>query len=153
MPTQSDTGASGSSTTARNVTVCTPDHLHREMALAAIDLGLHVLAEKPLDTTVDGCQTIINAVNSKGVLLQVDFHKRFDPEHRAVERAIRQGRMGDVLYGYAWMEDRIEVPVDWFPSPYKCNATDHCWVPGASSMSAYSTNFAVRCRVSANRPR
>src|SRR5207244_3434386 len=42
------------------VTVCKPDHLHREMALAAIERGLHVLVEKPLDTTVEGCQEIID---------------------------------------------------------------------------------------------
>lgn len=97
------------------VTIVTPDHLHREMALEAISRGLHVLAEKPLDTTSEGCREIIEAARAKNVLLQVDFHKRFDPEHRAVERAIRQGRLGTPLYGYAWMEDRIEVPVDWFP--------------------------------------
>ncbi len=97
------------------VTIVTPDHLHREMALEAIERGLHVLVEKPLDTTAVGCREIMDAARRKGVLLQVDFHKRYDPEHRAVERAIRQGRMGQVLYGYAWMEDRIEVPVDWFP--------------------------------------
>lgn len=97
------------------VTIVTPDHLHREMALEAIARGLHVLVEKPLDTTSAGCREIRDAAERAGVLLQVDFHKRYDPEHRAVERAIRQGRMGSVLYGYAWMEDRIEVPVDWFP--------------------------------------
>ena len=97
------------------VTIVTPDHLHREMAMEAIARGLHVLVEKPLDTTSAGCREIVEAAKRRGVLLQVDFHKRFDPEHRAVERAIRQGRMGKVLYGYAWMEDRIEVPVDWFP--------------------------------------
>lgn len=97
------------------VTVVTPDHLHREMALAAIERGIHVLVEKPLDVTVEGCREIIDAARKKGVLLQVDFHKRFDPEHRQVERAIREGRMGDILYGYAWMEDRIEIPADWFP--------------------------------------
>src|SRR5437899_1802494 len=43
------------------VTVVTPDHLHREMALAALERGLHVLVEKPLDTTVEGCQEIIDA--------------------------------------------------------------------------------------------
>jgi predicted dehydrogenase len=97
------------------VTIVTPDHLHRDMALEAIARGLHVLVEKPLDTTSAGCRKIVDAANQAGVLLQVDFHKRYDPEHRAVERAIRQGRMGQILYGYAWMEDRIEVPVDWFP--------------------------------------
>lgn len=97
------------------VTVCTPDHLHREMALAAIERGIHVLVEKPLDTASEGCREIARAAKKKGVLLQVDYHKRYDPEHRQVERAIRQGRMGQILYGYAWMEDRIEVPADWFP--------------------------------------
>src|SRR5215831_8378047 len=42
------------------VSICTPDHLHREMALAAIDRGLHVLVEKPMDTTSAGCQEIID---------------------------------------------------------------------------------------------
>jgi predicted dehydrogenase len=97
------------------VTIVTPDHLHREMALEAISRGLHVLVEKPLDTTSAGCRQMVEAADRAGVLLQVDFHKRYDPEHRSVERAIRQGRMGAPLYGYAWMEDRIEVPVDWFP--------------------------------------
>lgn len=97
------------------VAVVTPDHLHREMTLAAIERGLHVLVEKPLDTTAGGCREIVESTRAKGVLLQVDFHKRFDPEHRAVERAMRQGRLGAPLYGYAWMEDRIEVPADWLP--------------------------------------
>ncbi len=97
------------------VVVCTPDHLHREMALEAIRRGLHVLVEKPLDTTSAGCREIRDAAKKAGVLLAVDFHKRFDPEHRALERSVRQGKMGQVLYGYAWMEDRIEVPLDWFP--------------------------------------
>jgi predicted dehydrogenase len=110
------------------VTIVTPDHLHREMALAAIERGLHVLVEKPLDTTVEGCRQIIDAAKAKGVLLQVDFHKRFDPEHRAVERAIRQGRMGQILYGYAWMEDRIEIPVDWFP--HWAGASSPAWFLG-----------------------
>lgn len=110
------------------VTIVTPDHLHREMALAATGQGLHVLVEKPLDTTVAGCQQIIDAAAAKGVLLQVDFHKRFDPEHRQVERAIRQGRTGQILYGYAWMEDRIEVPVDWFP--HWAGASSPAWFLG-----------------------
>ena len=36
------------------VTVATPDHLYREMTLAAIDKGLHVLVEKPVDTSITG---------------------------------------------------------------------------------------------------
>ncbi|MFQ6130894.1 MAG: Gfo/Idh/MocA family protein [Armatimonadota bacterium] len=95
-------------------TVVTPDHLHREMAVACLEAGKHVLVEKPLDTTVEGCQAIIDAAADAGKLLMVDFHKRLDPYHLEMRRMIAEGEIGRVQYGYAHMEDRIEVPRDWF---------------------------------------
>jgi predicted dehydrogenase len=97
------------------VTVVTPDHLHREIAVYCAKAGKHVLVEKPLDVTVAGCREMIAAAKGANVLLQVDFHKRYDPEHEQVQIAVRNGDLGDILYGYAHMEDRIEVPADWFP--------------------------------------
>ncbi len=97
------------------VTVVTPDHLHRQMALEALGRGIPVLVEKPLDTTVEGCEEIIEAAESKGLLLEVDFHKRYDPYHVELHSLAREGKFGEIEYGYAWMEDRIEVPRDWFP--------------------------------------
>jgi predicted dehydrogenase len=97
------------------VAIATPDHLHRDIAIACAQAGKHILVEKPLDVTVEGCRAMIAAANQAGVLLQVDFHKRYDPEHEQVQAAVRNGDMGEVLYGYAHMEDRIEVPADWFP--------------------------------------
>ncbi len=113
------------------VSIATPDHLHREMALAAIESGKHVLIEKPMDTTEEGCRAIIRAAEEKGVLLQVDFHKRYDPEHQALERAAKQGDMGDLLYGYCWMEDRLEVPVDWLSE----------WAPSSSPVWFLGVHF------------
>ena len=55
-------------------------------------------------------------------LLQVDFHKRYDPDHQAIERRVQAGELGDVLYGSVYMEDRIEVPSEWFPH----------WAPNSS---------------------
>jgi len=97
------------------VSVATPDHLHREIAVAAARAGMHVLVEKPLDVTVEGCAEMVRAAKDAGVLLQVDFHKRYDPDHQAIERRVRSGDLGDVLYGSVYMEDRIEVPSEWFP--------------------------------------
>lgn len=97
------------------VSIATPDHLHRDIAIACARAGKHVLVEKPLDVTVAGCLAMIDAARTSGVLLQVDFHKRYDPEHEQVQLAVRAGELGDILYGYAHMEDRIEVPLDWFP--------------------------------------
>ena len=104
------------------VSIATPDHLHRQVAVTAAKAGKHVLVEKPLDITVEGCQEIVDAAKSTNVLLQVDFHKRYDPDHQAIERRVREGELGDLLYGSAYMEDRIEVPSKWFPN----------WAPNSS---------------------
>ncbi len=104
------------------VTIVTPDHLHRPMALAALERGLHVLVEKPMDTTTEGCNQLIEAAEKADRLLQVDFHKRYDPEHINMRGEYAAGKLGEALYGYVHMEDRIEVPVDWFPG----------WAPDSS---------------------
>jgi predicted dehydrogenase len=104
------------------VSVATPDHLHREIAVAAARAGKHVLVEKPLDITVAGAAEMVRAAGDAGVLLQVDFHKRYDPDHQAIERRVRAGDLGDILYGSVHMEDRIEVPSEWFPH----------WAPASS---------------------
>jgi len=110
------------------ITVATPDFLHRQIALDGLARGCHVLVEKPLDTTVAGCREIEAAAQARGLLLQVDFHKRYDAYHKEMERAVREGKIGHVLYGYAWMEDRVEVPRDWFPG--WAPKSSPCWFLG-----------------------
>jgi predicted dehydrogenase len=92
------------------VSVVTPDHTHRDIVCDALATGCHVLVEKPMDTSLDGCRKMIAVAKENGLLLQVDFHKRFDPYHAALRQAVREGQLGRLLYGYAWMEDRISVP-------------------------------------------
>lgn len=95
------------------VTVVTPDHLHKPICIAAAAAGKHVLVEKPLDVTIEGCRAMIDAAKKANVLLQVDFHKRYDPDHIALEQRVSSGEYGKVLYGSVCMEDRIEVPSEW----------------------------------------
>ena len=98
------------------VAVCTPDFLHREITVEALDAGKHVLVQKPMDVTVEGCEAMLKAAEENGVLLEVDLHKRFDPPHRKLKEAIEAGCLGQIQYGYAWIEDRIEVPTEWLRS-------------------------------------
>lgn len=95
------------------VTVATPDHLHRDMTLEALKRGIHVLVEKPLDVTVEGCLEIAERARQERVLVQVDFHKRFDPHVIDVRDQLAAGGIGTPQYGYAYMEDQIVVPADW----------------------------------------
>lgn len=97
------------------VAVVTPDHLHKEIVLDATSRKLHILCQKPLSTSGTEGQQMVAAARQAGVMLFVDFHKRYDPAHRTLKKDIEQGKLGEILYGDVYMEDRIEVPVDWFP--------------------------------------
>jgi len=71
------------------ITVAAPTHLHREVALAAIARGVHVLVEKPIASTVEEGQEIIDAARSAGVTLMVGHVERFNPAVEAIKEAIR----------------------------------------------------------------
>jgi predicted dehydrogenase len=97
------------------LTVVTPDPFHHDIVMAAAEAGVHVQSEKPLDVTVEGCREMTEACARAGVLLMVDFHKRYDEYHLAMKEKLVAGDLGQIQYGYCHMEDRIEVPRDWFP--------------------------------------
>jgi len=124
MPTYTDYKEMIEKEKPDGVTVATPDFLHRRIALDALGAGCHVLVEKPMDVTTAGCIEMKECAERKGLLLQVDFHKRYDPYHRKAYDAIRSGSIGEVQYAYAFMEDKIIVPRDWFPN----------WAPQSSSL-------------------
>ncbi|HID05964.1 MAG TPA: Gfo/Idh/MocA family oxidoreductase, partial [Armatimonadetes bacterium] len=70
------------------VSIVTPDFAHREIAVAAAQAGKHILVEKPLATTIEDCEAIINAAKQANVKLMVDFHNRFNPPHIRVKEAL-----------------------------------------------------------------
>lgn len=97
------------------ISVVTPDAFHADIVLYGLEQGLHVLCEKPMATTMEDCYKIIEAKKQRpDQMLMVDFHKRYDLYHIELERTIREGKLGKIQYGYAYMEDRIEVSRDWF---------------------------------------
>lgn len=62
--------------------IAAPDPFHPQLAVAALDAGLHVMCEKPLALTVDGCDQIASARDRSGRVVQVAYMKRYDPAFR-----------------------------------------------------------------------
>ncbi len=116
IETYNDINALLKTTKPQAVTVATPDHLHQEVVVECLGKGIHVLVEKPMDTTVKGCQEMVAAANASECLLQVDFMKRNDLYHLHLKQTVDTDGLGRIAYGYAWMEDKIEVPRDWLPA-------------------------------------
>ena len=56
---------------------------------------------------------MVDLAAKKNALLQVDFHKRYDPYNIDAMRKVREGKLGEPYYAYAYMEDKIVVPTKW----------------------------------------
>lgn len=68
------------------IVIAAPDAFHPDLAIAALEAGLHVLCEKPLALTLAGCDRIAAARDRSGRVLQVAYMKRHDPAYkRALE--------------------------------------------------------------------
>lgn len=61
------------------VIVAVPTTAHEEVALKAVDAGVHVFVEKPLAADVAGADRILHAARSRGVLVQTGHVERFNP--------------------------------------------------------------------------
>lgn len=61
------------------VVVAVPTVTHEEVALAAIDAGVHVFVEKPLAADLASADRMLHAARSRGVLVQTGHVERFNP--------------------------------------------------------------------------
>src|SRR6202030_4301042 len=71
------------------VSIAAPTHLHRDIALACIARGVHVLVEKPIASTVAEGEDIIMAARHAGLTLMIGHVERFNPAVQAIAEAIR----------------------------------------------------------------
>jgi predicted dehydrogenase len=78
------------------VDVCTPQHLHRDIVVAAARAGKHILCEKPIAATPADAAAMIEAADAAGVVLAVVHNYLFFPEIVAARRLIDEGRIGTV---------------------------------------------------------
>jgi predicted dehydrogenase len=91
------------------VVVCTPEHLHVEPALAAIDAGKAVAVEKPLAHSVEDAERIRDHARARSVPLLAGHILRFEPRYAAARRAIEEGVVGEVQ---AVRHERIGLVAD-----------------------------------------
>lgn len=95
------------------VAVATPDHLHTPVILAALGAGVHVITEKPMCLDAAEADQIIELARAKQRVVAVDMHKRYDPDHLRVRNDIAR-RIGEPLYGTAFLEEPLEVSTSTF---------------------------------------
>lgn len=100
------------------IVIATPVDLHKEMAIASLEVGKHVYCEKPMALDVEQCKMVTQAAaNAKGIFQQ-GFQLRHDPNRAASMKFVKDGGLGKVVFlqGYrhtgdlpretAWYFDR-----------------------------------------------
>ncbi|MEM7755757.1 MAG: Gfo/Idh/MocA family oxidoreductase [Planctomycetota bacterium] len=79
------------------VVVASPNHLHTDHAMAAIEAGKHVVAEKPFALNVEDAQRMVAAAEASGLTLAPFQNRRYEPHYRKVREIVDSGALGEVL--------------------------------------------------------
>jgi len=80
------------------VSICTPNKLHAECAIGALEAGCDVLCEKPLAGSAEEGQAMIDAAEKLGRKLVIGFQYRFSPKTQFLRKAADNGQFGKILY-------------------------------------------------------
>jgi predicted dehydrogenase len=93
------------------VDICTPNHLHAEMALAAIAAGKHVYCEKPLALDIQESVAIVEAARHAKVCNVIGFNYICNPMVQVAREMIAAGELGEVVgFRGSYLEDYMSDP-------------------------------------------
>lgn len=100
------------------VVISTPPQFHEPSAVAALDAGKHVLVEKPMAPTLEGCRRMLEAANRNQRALAVGFNHRYFPAVKLVRDAVQSGAVGTLTHvrGYAGHTGLSEFKAPWMYS-------------------------------------
>lgn len=80
------------------VSICLPPFAHAEAAIAMLDAGVHVLTEKPMATSLDECDRMIEAADKNGRLLSVVAQNRFQTPSMKIKSVLDSGLTGGIVH-------------------------------------------------------
>ncbi|MHB1422931.1 MAG: Gfo/Idh/MocA family protein [Gemmataceae bacterium] len=92
------------------IDICTPTHVHADMARFALRAGKHVLVEKAIALTAQDADAMLQTEAKAGKLLMVAHVLPFVPEFAFAAEAVRSGSYGRLLAGHF---KRIIAQPDW----------------------------------------
>jgi predicted dehydrogenase len=90
------------------VIVTTIDATHDDYIVRALDAGCDVITEKPMTTTAEKAQRILDAVKRTGRHIRVGFNYRYSPPRTQVKELLMSGEIGDVLsVDFTWLLNTV----------------------------------------------
>ena len=110
------------------VWIASPNHLHKDQAIAALKAGKHVLCEKPMAMNQAECRAMIRAAKRADRLLTIGYNSRHHPRLSKFREQWQAGQFGAPVRMHGQFHYRYpHVPDDWWRLD---DETSGCWVLG-----------------------
>jgi UDP-N-acetyl-2-amino-2-deoxyglucuronate dehydrogenase len=87
------------------VVLCSPSGLHATQSVLAAENGIHVIAEKPIATTMADADAVLDACARSNVHLAVLHQYRFSPPIIALKRVMQSDALGDLVF--------LNISINW----------------------------------------
>lgn len=99
------------------IDILTPTYLHKEMAVAAMKAGKHVICEKPCSLTWEECHEMAETAAKAGIVSYLNHNYRRVPAVALAKQMIEEGKLGTIYhyrgsYLQEWIMDE-NFPVTW----------------------------------------
>ena len=92
------------------ISICTPNHVHAQIAIDALDAGKHVLCEKPAARTYAEALFMQEAQHRTGNILNIGVVNRFNDHVNRIRKYIQEGRLGNVYHVYLSFRSYRSIP-------------------------------------------
>jgi predicted dehydrogenase len=111
------------------VYIMTPEHLHHDMTIAALQAGKHVYIEKPLAHTIEEGFDIVRAWEQSKKIVQVGTQNRSSSLYKKAKELVQQGMVGDVHFVRAfWYRNGLPNEPSWrYVIPPEANLQNTDW--------------------------
>lgn len=92
------------------VSVCTPNKLHEQPTIDALNAGCDVLCEKPLAHSAEAGERMVAAAKATGRKLVIGFQYRYNARTQFLRKAADAGQFGNILYASVKALRRRGIP-------------------------------------------
>ncbi len=106
------------------VIVATPDQTHHAIVMDALRADQHVCCVKPLVLDIAHSLEIEREAAARGLMVGIEYHKRFDPRSQIARQRYRQGLFGDLKLGTAVLMEKWHYRSSNFQNWFTCDQTD-----------------------------
>ena len=103
--------------TVNTILISAPNHLHREMAIAAAKARKHIICEKPAALNAEQFSEMVTAAEENDVQFEVHQNRRCDADFLTVQRLLKQGALGNVYMINSTLYGANGLVHDWHRFP------------------------------------